>query len=37
VGRIGRTPNSRWHVVLGDQETHTATMEQAAAWLNRRA
>lgn len=37
VGRIGRTPNSRWHVVLGDQKTHTATMEQAIAWLNRRA
>ena len=37
VGRIGRTPNSRWHVVLDATETHTATMEQAIAWLNRRA
>lgn len=37
VGRIGRTPDRRWHVVLDKSETHVATMEQAARWINRRA
>jgi hypothetical protein len=37
VGRIGRTSDRRWHVVLDGQETHTATMAQAKTWVNRRA
>ena len=37
VGRIGRTSDRRWHVVLDGQETHTATMHQAKTWINRRA
>ncbi len=37
VGRIGRTSNRRWHVVLDGCETHTATMAQAKTWINRRA
>jgi len=37
VGRIGRTSDQRWHVVLDGSETHVRTMQQAKTWLNRRA
>ena len=37
VGRIGRTSDRRWHVVLGGEETYVRKHEQALHWVNSRA
>ena len=37
VGRIGRTSDRRWHVVLGGDETYVKKHDQALHWVNRRA